>query len=135
GARLLHLRGRLAAVRGAGRARARRRRQAGLRRRRAGVTAAASETAIAARAAAVREQIARAAARAGRDPSSVRLVAVSKRHGPEVVAAGCRAGLVEVGENYAQEMIGKQDALAGEPACAALRWHFIGRLQRNKARM
>jgi PLP dependent protein len=91
--------------------------------------------AIAARVASVRERIARAAASAGRDPASVDLLAVSKLHPPEAVAAACRAGVGQVGENYAQEMVAKMEALAGDAACASLAWHFIGRLQRNKARM
>jgi pyridoxal phosphate enzyme (YggS family) len=90
---------------------------------------------IGARVAAVRERIARAAAAAGRDPAAVELVAVSKLHPAAAVAAACRAGVTQVGENYAQEMAAKIDALADEPACAGLAWHFIGRLQRNKARM
>ncbi len=91
--------------------------------------------AIGVRLAAVRERIARAAAHAGRDPAGVELVAVSKLHRAEAVAAACRAGVAHVGENYAQEMVAKMDALAGDPACASLAWHFIGRLQRNKARL
>lgn len=90
---------------------------------------------LAGRVAAVRERIARAAESAGRDPSTVSLVAVSKLHPAAAVAAACRAGVTQVGENYAQEMAAKIDALAGEPDCAGLAWHFIGRLQRNKARM
>ena len=86
------------------------------------------------RLASVRERMARAAEAAGRDPSSVELVAVSKLHPAAAVAAAARAGIRDVGENYAQEMVGKMDQLAGDPACAGLRWHFIGRLQRNKAR-
>jgi hypothetical protein len=89
---------------------------------------------MAERIAAVRDRIARAADAAGRDPGAVELVAVSKLHQAEAVAAACRAGVHHVGENYAQEMIAKIDALAGDAACATLAWHFIGRLQRNKAR-
>lgn len=91
--------------------------------------------AIASRLAEVRERIARAADAAGRDPAAIRLVAVSKLHPAAAVAAACRAGVTDVGENYAQEMAAKIDALAGDPACASLAWHFIGRLQRNKARV
>lgn len=90
---------------------------------------------IAARLAEVEGRIARAAARAGRPPGAVQIVAVSKRHAPERIAAACRAGIRDVGENYAQELVGKMDALAGDPACARLAWHFIGRLQKNKARL
>ncbi len=94
-----------------------------------------AEIAIAARLADLQGRIAAAAARAGRPPAAVKLVAVSKRHPPELVAAGCRAGLTDLGENYAQELVGKMDALAGDPAAAAIAWHFIGRLQRNKVRL
>ncbi|HKE20164.1 MAG TPA: YggS family pyridoxal phosphate-dependent enzyme [Kofleriaceae bacterium] len=90
---------------------------------------------VAARVAAVRERIARAAQAAGRDPASVELLAVSKLHPPEAVAAACRAGVGQVGENYAQEMVAKIEALADDPACASLAWHFIGHLQRNKAKL
>jgi pyridoxal phosphate enzyme (YggS family) len=89
---------------------------------------------LSARLASVRERMARAADAAGRDPSTVELVAVSKLHPAAAVAAAARAGIRDVGENYAQEMVGKMDELAADPACADLRWHFIGRLQRNKAR-
>lgn len=78
--------------------------------------------------------MAAAAVRAGRDPASVRIIAVSKRHSAERIAEAHAAGVTEVGENYAQEMIAKQDELAGRPQLADLAWHFIGRLQRNKAR-
>ena len=71
-----------------------------------------------------------AAARAsGRSPESVRLVAVSKLHPAESVAALARLGQGDFGENYIQEALAKQEVLARHP----LRWHFIGRLQSNKA--
>jgi len=90
-----------------------------------------NEAEIAGRLAAVRERIAAAATRAGRSPDEVALVGVGKRHPAEAIAAAARAGLTDVGENYAQEMVAKMDALAG----TAIRWHFIGRLQKNKARL
>jgi PLP dependent protein len=77
-------------------------------------------------------RIATAAARAGRDPSDVRLVAVSKTPPPEAVRAAYAAGQRDFGENYAQELKDKATALAD---LGDLRWHFIGHLQRNKARM
>lgn len=91
-------------------------------------------TGLDARTAALRARVVAAAERAGRDPATVRIVAVSKRHPPEAVATASRAGLTRFGENYVQEMIAKQDALAGDPACAACEWHFIGGLQRNKVK-
>jgi pyridoxal phosphate enzyme (YggS family) len=60
----------------------------------------------------------------------VRIVAVTKSHGPDAVRAALAAGLTDVGENRVQEALAKQDALPGVPA----RWHLIGSLQRNKAR-
>lgn len=60
----------------------------------------------------------------------VRIVAVTKTHGPEAVRAALAAGLSDVGENRVQEALPKQDALAG----VAIAWHLIGTLQRNKAR-
>lgn len=76
---------------------------------------------------AVLERIAAAARRAGRDPASVTLVGAAKTVDPERIVA---AGVADVGENKVQEMTAKQDALAGYP----IRWHFIGRLQRNKVK-
>jgi PLP dependent protein len=60
----------------------------------------------------------------------VRIVAVTKTHGPEAVRAAAAAGLTDIGENRVQEAIEKQDALAG----LRVDWHLIGTLQRNKAR-
>jgi PLP dependent protein len=60
----------------------------------------------------------------------VRIVAVTKTHGPEAVKAALAAGLTDIGENRVQEAMEKQDALAG----VRVDWHLIGTLQRNKAR-
>lgn len=89
---------------------------------------------IRARAAAVRERIAAACARAGRDPSEVRLVAVTKTFPVEVVRAGIEAGLTDFGENRVQELEEKAGAIPGEVGGGAIRWHLIGSLQRNKAK-
>jgi pyridoxal phosphate enzyme (YggS family) len=80
---------------------------------------------------AVRARIDAAAARAGRDPAAVTLVAVSKTHGPEAVRAAYARGQRDFGENYVQEMVAKADGLAD---LVGLRWHFIGHLQTNKCR-
>lgn len=70
----------------------------------------------------------------------VRLVVVTKSHPVEAVVAAARAGAVDVGENKAQELLGKLDELstpdgeAGDPVVDQLRWHFIGQLQTNKVR-
>jgi len=81
--------------------------------------------------AAVRDRIARAAERAGRDPASVALVAVSKLHDASAIRAAYDAGQRRFGENYVQELDGKASALASLPD---LEWHFIGHLQRNKVK-
>ena len=60
----------------------------------------------------------------------VRIVAVTKTHGPEAVRAAFAAGLLDIGENRVQEALAKQDQLSDLP----VRWHLIGSLQRNKAR-
>lgn len=79
----------------------------------------------------VRARIARAAALAGRDPASIRLLAVSKQQPAAMVRAAALAGQREFGENYAQEGADKVDALADVPH---LVWHFIGQVQGNKTR-
>jgi PLP dependent protein len=80
----------------------------------------------------VRARIEAAARRAGRDPSSVRLLAVGKTKPAEALAEAYAAGQRELGENYAQELVEKHAALAHLPGIA---WHFIGRLQSNKAKV
>jgi len=60
----------------------------------------------------------------------VRIVAVTKSHGPEAVRAAAEAGLTEIGENRVQEALAKQEQLGD----LAVRWHLIGGLQRNKAK-
>jgi pyridoxal phosphate enzyme (YggS family) len=78
----------------------------------------------------VRERIARAAARAGRESSSIRLVAVSKTFPVEYIRAAREAGQLDFGENRVQEAVPKVSATAG----LGLRWHLIGYLQSNKVR-
>jgi pyridoxal phosphate enzyme (YggS family) len=78
----------------------------------------------------VREDMAAAARRAGRDPSAVALVAVSKTYPAADVAALFAAGQRVFGESYVQEAVAKKALLAH----LALEWHFIGGLQRNKAK-
>lgn len=77
----------------------------------------------------VRERIAAACARAGRSEASVTLVAVSKTQPLEKLREAAAAGQRIFGENYAQELREKADAL---PGCE---WHFVGALQTNKARL
>lgn len=86
-------------------------------------------TAIAARWAAVRARVDAACERAGRAPSDVTIVAVSKTHPAAAVVEARAAGATDFGENYAQELADKR------PQVPDVRWHFIGRLQRNKAKL
>jgi hypothetical protein len=79
---------------------------------------------------AVRERIAVAARAAGRDPGSVRLLAVSKTFPAEDVRALVALGQHHFAENRVQELTGKAAELADLPE---LRWHLVGQLQRNKA--
>lgn len=87
---------------------------------------------VAARLASVRERIARAAEASGREPGSVRLVAVSKFHPVATIREAYAAGQRCFGENYAQELADKADALAD---LTDLQLRFIGGLQRNKAKL
>ena len=77
----------------------------------------------------VRERIARACARAGRSPASVGLIAVSKTKPLPMLQEAMAAGQTVFGENYAQELREKAEALPGA------QWHFIGALQTNKVKM
>lgn len=89
---------------------------------------------LAERVAEVRGRIAEAVGRGGHG-QEVRLIAVTKTHGPEAVTAAWQAGITDVGENKVQEALGKQDALAAAGALpAGLRWHLIGHLQTNKVK-
>ena len=77
----------------------------------------------------IRQRIAAACARVGRDQHSVMLLAVSKSHPPETLQAAAACGQIFFGENKVQE------AKAKIPLCPGkLRWHFIGHLQSNKVR-
>jgi hypothetical protein len=84
---------------------------------------------LAANLASLHQRIASACARAGREPASVALLAVTKTHPPETVAEAAKLGLTLFGENKVQE------AKAKLPHCPGhLRWHMIGHLQTNKCR-
>ncbi len=79
--------------------------------------------------AAVHEQIAAAAKRAGRSPSDIAMMAVTKTHPPDRIREAYGAGLRLFGENRVQEFSGKAGALAD---LVAAEWHMIGHLQTNK---
>ncbi len=84
--------------------------------------------ALRARLESVRNRIANAASRAGRDPSSVTLVAVSKTFPPSAIRAASILGQLDFGENKVQEALGK----IAETTDVTARWHLIGHLQSNK---
>jgi pyridoxal phosphate enzyme (YggS family) len=90
------------------------------------------EAEIAAALARVHARIDAAARAAHRAPGDVRLVAVSKKMTVDDVRAALRAGQLDLGESYGQELRDKRQALAAEPF--APRWHFIGPLQANKVK-
>jgi pyridoxal phosphate enzyme (YggS family) len=78
--------------------------------------------------AAIRRRIAEAAERAGRDPASVMVVAVTKTHPPEIIRAAVECGLSDFGENRVEEALPKMAQLPD------LRWHMIGHVQSRKAK-
>ena len=85
---------------------------------------------IASRLAEVRSRIAEAATSAGRDPSAVRLIAVSKTFPIDAIRDAFAAGQCDFGENKVQEGLQKFTRSADLP----IRWHLLGHLQTNKAR-
>lgn len=78
----------------------------------------------------IEQNINRVCLKCGRDPQSVRLIAVSKTFGSEKIQEAVRGGVFDIGENYVQELVEKRSALADE----RIRWHFIGHLQSNKVK-
>ncbi len=82
------------------------------------------------RVAAVRDRI----AEAGGDPRAVRLVAVTKGFDAGVVREALSAGLTDIGESYVQELVAKATEVGEGADDRDPRWHFVGRLQRNKVR-
>lgn len=79
----------------------------------------------------MRKRIEQKARSVGRDPASVRLLAVSKLQSTEKIHELFAAGQLDFGENYVQELLRKKDELA-KPGP---RWHLIGHLQKNKAKL
>jgi pyridoxal phosphate enzyme (YggS family) len=79
---------------------------------------------------AVQHRIAAACKRSGRTPSDVTLLAVSKTFSEDEIRQAVDAGLIDIGENYVQELLRKRDRLH-DPN---IRWHFIGHLQSNKVK-
>ncbi|MEJ7600414.1 MAG: YggS family pyridoxal phosphate-dependent enzyme [Kofleriaceae bacterium] len=87
-------------------------------------------TDLAARWHAIRARVDAACERAGRAAADVTLIAVSKTHPADAIRAALAAGAQDFGENYVQELAAKRAELGPSP-----RWHYIGRLQRNKAKL
>jgi pyridoxal phosphate enzyme (YggS family) len=87
------------------------------------------EPAIAANWQAIRARVDAACVAAGRAPAEVTIIAVSKLQPASAVREAAAAGATDFGENYAQELATKR------LECGDVRWHFIGRLQRNKAKL
>jgi len=95
---------------------------------------ASLDTTTQARLGQVRARIERAARAAGRDPSSIALVAVSKTFGADRIREAVAAGQHRFGENYLQEAIVKIDQIDATGAANRPEWHFIGPIQSNKTR-
>lgn len=87
------------------------------------------ETQISANINAIKQKIVAAAKRAGRDPLSIKLMAVTKTVKPELIGKAIEAGLTMLGENYVQEAKDKIAAISDHA-----QWHMIGHLQTNKAK-
>lgn len=83
---------------------------------------------------AVRERIKRACSRAGRDPSTVALLAVSKNRNAEEIKQALQSGISDIAENRVQEAALKYEALRAQAGVFSFRWHLVGRLQTNKAK-
>ena len=84
---------------------------------------------------AVCDRITAAARACGRDPQSIRLLAVSKTFGVDAIRAVAACGQRDFGENYIQEGVEKIQQLRAEAATAHLVWHCIGPIQSNKTRL
>ena len=81
----------------------------------------------------VKQRIEKAAERAGRNTSEIRLVAVTKQVEVQRILEAARLGVDTFGENYAQELRDKHETVA-RAVKGGVKWHFIGRLQRNKVK-
>jgi len=76
----------------------------------------------------IQERKAKAAAKCGRNPDDVLLIAVTKLHGPDEMNEAIDAGITDIGENKVQEIMDKYDRVK------PVRWHLIGHLQTNKVK-
>ncbi len=81
----------------------------------------------------IRARVRKAALRSGRDPDKVKILAVSKKKPPEMIRELFNCGQLSFGENYVQEAVAKIEELSDFRS--QIHWHFIGHLQRNKAKL
>ncbi len=86
------------------------------------------------RLAGIKERIGEAAIRSGREPDEITLIAVSKTFPATAVSEMAALGQVQFGENKIQELVQKTDDLGDGSEIHPIDWHFIGHLQRNKAK-
>jgi PLP dependent protein len=93
-------------------------------------TPAVTEAGIRERLAVVRENVALAAERSGRDADEVRVLVASKYYASEQIGALASVGVELVGENRAEDLVEKQERFGD-----AFEWHFIGHVQRRKAKI
>ncbi len=85
----------------------------------------------------IRDRVAAACQRAGREPDSVRLVAVTKTVSVDTIRELVELGQVDIGENRVQQLTDRAEKVAscmGEASSRAVQWHMLGHLQRNKVR-
>jgi uncharacterized pyridoxal phosphate-containing UPF0001 family protein len=80
------------------------------------------------------EALGRRVVAAGRDPATVKVVAVTKGFDVTAVGAALAAGVVDIGENYATELLAKSALLAGADGGPRPRWHYLGAVQRRRVR-
>ncbi len=80
----------------------------------------------------VQQSVKQACLNVQREPESVQLIAVSKKHSPDAIVAAYAAGHRHFGENYVQELVQKYEQL--HDSLPEAHWHYIGSLQRNKVK-
>lgn len=82
----------------------------------------------------IRERIILACSKVNRDPSEIKIVAVSKGRGLEDIKEAISSGLIDIGENRIQEALEKHSKLRAEGGELKIKWHMIGHLQANKVK-
>mgnify|MGYP001443791936 FL=1 len=81
----------------------------------------------------IRKRIEKAAIKAGRNPSDIKLIAVTKNVEPQNIIEAIEAGVVDFGENRVQELLNKANIIE-EKSDKNIKWHMIGHLQTNKVK-